>query len=369
MKENRFEYVPHSEKADQSGLLRKKEGKIERKNPLSAYIGSEHLNIIREQEREGRLPAALFTDIDNTFYRKDRNWSSKVLFRDLRQENYPVVAVTGNSFSEIEKRMQSGELPYFPIIAGAVGTEIHVLHEKDGKKMYKKDEAYEQVLLAKGYNRLELAKTGQRMIEDLGGKNPEHRPPHLEWGLVFQKPDKEREFMERKVNAETPFKLSFHAFAASGASLEALKNEVSKRFPGQCVVLCEEVNYNSQMQEDDINKKYNIDILPTTKAGVIDYIGNTTGVAFKVVAGDSGNDAEMLMGSNGDVSIIVGGATAELLGVVDKNIFGNKINKDIKKIRDSTGKEKLYYREIGTGRGPESISKVFKMLNAIQKIL
>lgn len=332
MKENRVEYAPHSEKVDQPDTLRKMEGKIERKNPLSAYIGSEPLHMIIEQEKGGRRPAALFTDIDNTFDRKDRKRASQVLFRDLRQENYPVVAVTGNDFSGVEKRILSGELPCFSIIAGAVGTEIYVLHDENGNKYYKKDEAYEQMLLEKGFNRLELAKTGQRMIEDLGGKNPKYRPLHnLEWGLVFQEPDKEREFMKGKVNAETPFKLSFHAFADSEASLEALKKEVSKHFPGQCVVVCEEINYNSQMQKGNMNKKYCIDILPTTKAGAIEYIADKTGVASKIIAGDSGNDIEMLTGK-GDVSITVGGSKPELSRVIDRDIFYSEINKD-KKIR------------------------------------
>lgn len=367
MKETRFEYSSHiSEKVDQAGLPRKPEGKIERKNPLSAYIDSECLQMIKEQEREERPPAALFTDIDDTFVRKDRADASRKLFEDLQKENYPVIAVTGNSFSGVEKRIQSGELPYFPIIAGAVGTEIHVRHEKDGNKLYKKDEAYEQMLLEKGYNRLELAKKGQQMIKDLGGKNAKYKEPHPEWRLVFQEPDKEQEFIEGKANTETLFKLSFHAFAASEESLEALKTEVSRRFPEQYVVLSEEINYNSQMQEGDTNKKYNIDILPTTKADVVEHIADKTGVTFRVVAGDSGNDLEMLMGSKGDVSIIVGGAKPDLLGFIDRYIdFGNEDRKIIYRVDKG---ETLCYREMGMGRGPESISKVFKILKDIQKI-
>lgn len=323
--------------------------------------------MLENQEKEGRVSATLFTDIDNTFFRKDRAEASKKMFKDLRQDNYPTVAVTGNSFSVVEKRIQSGELPYFPVIVGAVGTEIYVLHEKEGKKVYEKDEVYEQLLLEKGYNRLELAKTGEQMITDLGGKNPEYKEPHSEWKIDFQQPEEEQKYKEGKADPETPFKLSFYAFASSPASLEALNTEVSKRFPQKDVVMCEEIGYNSQMHAGDTDKKYCIDILPTTKAGVINYIADKTGVGFKIAAGDSGNDLEMLTGSNADVSISVGGAKPEVMEYMDHNILDNEINKDIKEIRNSDGKKKIYYREIGTGRAAESIAKVFKNVKIMQK--
>ncbi len=368
MNENNAELTLPSEKTIKSVQLPETPKKAEQKNPLSAYIGSEYLSMLENQEKEGRISAALFTDIDNTFFRKDRATSSKKLFTDLHQENYPVIAVTGNNHSTVEKRIQSGELPYFPIIAGAVGTEIYVLHEENGKKVYKKDEAYEELLRTKGYNRPELAKTGQQLIADLGGKNPEYKESHPEWRIDFQHPEDEQKYKEGKAVPETPFTMSFYAFAASDESVKTLRTEVSKRFSQERVVMCEEIGYNSQMQAGDTNKKYCIDILPTTKAGVIDYIADKTGVGFKVVAGDSGNDLEMLMESNTGVSVSVGGAKPEVLKVVDQNILNNEINKDIKEIRDNNGNiQKIYYREIGTGRGPESIAKIFKDVKIMQK--
>ncbi len=103
------------------------------------------------------------------------------------------------------------------------------------------------------------------------------------------------------------------------------------------------------------------------QSGVV-YIAEKTGVGFKVVAGDSSNDLEMLMGSKGDVSIIVGGSRPEILKVVDQNILNNEINKDVKVIKDSDGNiKKIYYREIGSRRGPDSISKIFKDVKIMQK--
>ncbi len=270
MSENNAELTTPSEKTIKTVQLQKTEGKAERKNPLSAYIGSEYLSMLEKQEKEGRVPAALFTDIDETFHRKNGDWQSKKLFKDLQQENYPVVAVTGNGLSAIEKRIQSGELPYFPVIAGALGTEIYVLHEENGNKVYKKDEAYEELLRAKDYNRPELAIKAQQMVEDLGGKNPQYPEPHPEWQLKFKEPEKEKAYREGTGDAQK-FRINFHAFAATDASLEALRNEVSKRFPKQNIVISEEVDYNNQMQAGDANKKYAMDILPTTKAGAVDY--------------------------------------------------------------------------------------------------
>lgn len=344
------------------------ESRIENKDSLSVYIDSEFTKMLNEQRNEKSLTAALFTDIDNTFYRADRDWPSKVLYRDLTKENYPMAAVTGNSFSGIEKRIRSGELPYFPIIAGAVGTEIYVLHEENGEKTYRKDEEYEKFLHETGYDRVKLAKKAWQMIEDMGEKDQKHKGSYAEWKLGFQEPNKEKEIMEGKKEAETPFKLSLFAFASSNESLESLRSEISKRFPEQRVIICEEINYNSKMLEGDTNKKYNIDILPITKGEAVDYIANKTDVDIKVVAGDSGNDAEMILNTKEGVSIIVGGAKPDLVDTVDRNILKNEINKDIEEIRDNDGKiKKIYYREIGTGRGPESILKVFKMLKNIQK--
>lgn len=326
MNECGFGYIPEiKEKDKRMDFFKEDEGKEEKETETaSVYSDSEILHMIEEQKKVGRIPAALFTDIDNTFYRKDRDWSSKVLFRDLQQEKYPIIAVTGNGFSGIEKRIQSGELPYFSIIAGAVGTEIYVLHEENGKKVYKKDEAYEELLLAKDFNRLELAKKSQHIIENLKGENLEYKGAHPEWQLDFQRPEEEKECIEKNIEGGEQFKLSFYAFASSGESLETLKDEILKRFTEQRAVFCEEINYNSKMQEEDINKKYCIDILPTTKADVIEYIADKTGIAFKVIAGDSGNDTGMIMNSKENVSIVVGGAKPELLDVIDQEILNNR---------------------------------------------
>lgn len=366
MNENNVEFT---QKTENSLIhpIKETEGKAERKNPLDAYIGSEYLSMIRKQEKEGRPPAALFTDIDRTFYLDKRAEASKKLFKDLQQDSYPIVAVTGNSFSAIEKRIQSNELPYFPVIIGAVGTEIYVLHEENENKIYKKDEAYEKFLYTKDYNRPELAKKSQQTIDDLGGKNPQYQESRPEWKLQFQEPEKEQSYIEGKEDNVQPFKISFNAFTTNEASLEALKTQLQIRFRGTNVVICEDTNYNDQLHEDDTNKKYNIDILPITKGGAVDYIAEKTGVKFEVRAGDSGNDLEMLTDGKADVSVSVGGSRHELKNIVHKNIFGGEINKDFKKIIDANGKEKLHYLEIGTSRGPESIAKIFKDVKIMQE--
>jgi len=333
----------------------------ETKTVKNVYLNSEFSSMLQSQERDGKVPAALFTDIDNSFFRQDRKEASKQLFDGLQQEGYPVVAVTGRSLDQVERRIQLGDFPQFTIIAAAVGTEIYVLHDKDGQKVYEKDEAYEQLLTEKGFNRSELAKAGQKMVEDL-------RRGKTEWQFDFQNPAEELAYREGGLTAETPFKISFYAFADSETSLTALKAEVAKRFPGQQVVVCEEIRYNDGMQVGDTNKKYCIDILPTTKAGAVDYISEATGVAMKVIAGDSGNDTEMLTGT-GDVSIVVGGARPELMAVVDDTVSETEDGRHFQRVTDAEGKlTKLYYRELGTGLGPESITRAIKHLKIAQKL-
>lgn len=352
MGENNIEYV------SQKQFYEMKEESEKEKQ--SVYVNSDCLKMIREQEKNKRHTVALFADIDNTLKRKkgDRDRASEVLFRDLQRENYPIIAVTGNHFSVIEKRIQSRELPYYQIIAGAVGTEIFVLCEENEKKLYKKDREWEEILRAKGYDRLELAKKAEEMIEDLKEKNPE-------WQLNFQWPKKEKECIKENSLGDSPYKLSFHAFASSEASLEALKTEVLGYFLGQRAIFCEEIDYNGTMKEGDNNKKYNIDVLPATKADAVDYIVDKIGVDFKVVAGDSGNDIEMILrGGEKGIGVVVGGSKPELSDIMNKEIFNNKINKEIQITKDG----KKYYHEISGGLGPESISRVFKMLEKIQKI-
>lgn len=354
---------------DQIRALAETSGRPERENLPETYRGSEYISMLDAQEAGGRASAALFTDIDNTFFRSDRAEASRQLYEGLHEESYPVVAVTGNGIEDVIQRIEAGELPYFPIIAAAVGTEIYVLHEEDGKKVYKKDERYEQILLEKGFDRPKLATTGQQMVEDVKGQNAQYQgETHPEWKLDFQHPIEERAYREGNPPAETPFKMSFHAFASSETSLVALRAEMAKRFPGQQIVISEEINYNSKMQPNDTNKKYNIDILPITKAGAVNYISDTTGVAIKVVAGDSGNDSEMLTGT-GDVSIIVGGAKPELTTAVDEVVSETEENRHFQRVRDEEGNlAKLYYREKGEGLGPESIARAIRFLKLAQRL-
>lgn len=225
------------------------------------------------------------------------------------------------------------------------------------------------MLLERGYDRTTLATIGQQMVEDVNGKNPDYEgEQHPEWQLDFQHPLEEQAFREGKAPAETPFKMSFYAFANSEDSLAALRAEMASRFPGQEVVISEEINYNSKMQPGDTNKRYCIDILPITKAGAVDYISSTTGVAMRVVAGDSGNDSEALIGT-GDVAIIVGGAKPELVAAIDDVVSETEENRHFQRVRDEEGNlTKLYYRERGEGLGPESIARAIRFLKLAQRL-
>lgn len=286
------------------------------------------------------------------------------MVKKAKELGIPIVAVTGNSFEldgvtpGVLKRIESGELPYFEAIAGAVGTELYVLHvDANGVKTYKKDEDFEKEMLSKGFDRVVLNKSANEMVDSF-------KTSHQDWTLVFQKPEVEEAYLRGEKVDVQPFKISFHAFASSKEEFKSMQDEVSSRFPNQKVVVCEEINYNDAHPNEE-RKKYCIDILPVTKADVIDYIGKIANVDISMVAGDSGNDKVMLTGA-GDISISVGGSKLELKQAIQEATQEASGRASFRKVvRD--GKTKYYYSEKGERLGPESMLYATEVLLRAQR--
>jgi len=320
-----------------------------------AFIGSEFQKMKDHQKEAGKQFSVLFTDIDNTFYRSNRSDASQKIADGAYEAGYPIVAVTGNDYGVVIKRIESGELPYFQVIAGSVGTEMWVLHEdSDGTKSYIKDEEFATQLHGSGYERKPLSSLGKKMVEDLSLEMPDLK-------IDFQNPDLEQQFLDGELVQVQPFKMSFYFYADNPFQINAIYTQVQNRFPRQKGVICEEIGYNSQLPQGDNKKKYCLDILPVTKADVVKHIIEVGGVEFAVVAGDSGNDTEMLTGS-GDVSILVGGAKPEAKEAIDSLT-------DSQSGFSKVGDKKLYYKEKdNTNRlGPESIIKVVRTLQRLER--
>ena len=318
--------------------------------------------MIQQQEQRGEKPGALFTDIDNTFYRQERDFASRQLFAAAMKNSYPVVAITGNEFTEIKRRIESGELPRFQVVAGAVGTEIWVLREERGNPEYVKDEFFHDCLVDTGYDRKVIVRKSRQAIQEVGKQYPES-------SFNFQIPEKQHELEASPDPHYQPFKVSFHFFADKD-SLGKITEDIAGRFPDQTVIVCEEIGYNKNLAPEAKKRKYCLDILPATKADTVDYIARVAGIKRGIVAGDSGNDSEMLLRSEILNGVLVGGYKPEAGRDVDASIENKKQGeRSFQRIKVSEDKDRLIYIEQKPERlAAESILRATKILQRAEVI-
>lgn len=324
------------------------------RNPL--YASSEFARMQELQGKNRGFSAAIFTDIDNTFYREDRKDASMVLAQAAMRSDVPLVAVTGNDIATVQQRIASGQLPQFQIIIGAVGTEIAVLTKNpDGTVFYGKDTLYEDAFQANFPRRTIVEQT-----EDIIKKAQESMPGRQ---IAFQHANLEEKFLQGE-NPHQPYKVSCNFFADSEEKIDFVRKSFQANFPNQKIIISEEIGHNGQMKPEDTNKKYNIDVVPATKADAIRYVQSQEAVDFAIVAGDSGNDADMLT-NVGNVAILVGGAKQEakdaIVAALGVSMRGG--SRSFTRVSD-TDKTKFYYQErnVADRLGPQSILHALRIL-------
>jgi hydroxymethylpyrimidine pyrophosphatase-like HAD family hydrolase len=332
---------------------------------FEAYTGSELITMLDTQADSGEPETALCADIDNTFHKKGYEEAMRELTRNANERNIPIIAVTGNGFEGVLERINSGELPHFTGIAGAVGTELWILHrnEATGRVTYKKDTFFENTLREAVYDRLDIVKKSERMISELSLSQPN-------WQLNFQQPEREEAFLKDQATEHQPFKTSFHFFSAP-TELDAVGKEMHARFPGNYVVICEEINHNRTLAESAPIRKYCVDILPIGKSGVITYLSKLVGIKQGIVAGDSGNDIEMLTRGHGLDPVLVGGHTPEAAAGIKKFMQGRKQGQQsFQRIVGPDGVERAIYVEPeGSKRqAAESILRAVTILRRARNI-
>jgi hydroxymethylpyrimidine pyrophosphatase-like HAD family hydrolase len=340
------------------------------KDKENYFVGSEFMRMKKEQEAVGMPFTIIHTDIDNTFFRGDRSDNSTLLACVAYESHVPIHAVTGNSVDVVIERITKGELPYFPVISGKVGTERYILHiDSEGKKNYVRDEYYDQRMKETGYDRYAIAMQTQDIITTLN--NSQNKDSHVDWQLQFQQPENERLFLQRSKDSEQPYKVSCCFFAQSLEEMLKLRESIQLQFSNQKVVICEEINYNSNLSPGDTRKKYCLDILPITKADAVNQLVEQIGSDINIVAGDSGNDIDMLTGS-GDVSVSVGGSKPELIQVIEEATYDQESNK-IRQFPGSfnrvnnQGKQKLYYREINEHPFTQDDTRLNKLMQRLSE--
>lgn len=331
----------------------------------SVYLNSDWMKLKRSQVVSGQPFAILATDIDHTFHRSDRIEKMNTLFDESNLRDVPIMAVTGNWFPGVMRRIESGELPYFQVIASSVGTEIWVLQtDSDGDKRYLRDETFRKKLLESGFDRFELARKARDMAETIQAKSPE-------WRLEFQKEVDEANYLNGgKLPEGQEFKISFHFFVKTSDLTEVVES-VSAFFPDQEIIACGEIGYNSKLSENEAVHKFCLDIVPVTKAGAVNYISKVTGVERGIVAGDSGNDIDMLINSEKMTAVLVGGAKSEAVAGIDKaTVVGSKKGTRFRRVLDDNGQIKACYVEKDDNAllGPESIIKAVEILNRAANI-
>lgn len=252
--------------------------------------------LLQQRTAAGKLPVAVFTDIDNTFFRPDRASASRRLGELLASECIPLVAVTGAAFDAVNRRIAAGELPHFAAVASAVGTEIHHLVKKGdgGELVYQADEAWRAGLLARGFERGLVVQTAEAQLARVNRD-------HSSWSVAFQGGNPE------------DFKVSFHYLASSSAEASAIATVLSGDYPDFCTLWCEDINWTPRGNL----RRYCFDILPVTKVHPVNHLFAEMGLVGGLVAGDSGNDAAMILDSCVQLTgVVVGGAREELLTAV-----------------------------------------------------
>lgn len=275
--------------------------------------------LLEQRTAAGKVPVAVFTDIDNTFYRPDRASDSRRLTELLASECIPLVAVTGPAFNAVYQRIVSGELPHFAAIASAVGTEIHHLWDDGGQLFYQADQAWREGLLARGFKRDLVVQAAEGLLTRVNRDHPE-------WNVTFQGGDPE------------DFKVSFHYHARSSGEASLIAAVLSGEFPNFCTLWCEDINWTPRGNL----RRYCFDVLPVTKVHPVNHLFSEMGLKGGLVAGDSGNDATMILDSCSQLTgVVVGGAREELLTAVAA-ASGRKTGKSVITFNDGTlGPESL----------------------------
>ncbi len=242
---------------------------------------------IKRREGAGLSPVALFTDIDNTFYRKGQVEATHKLECVLLDNDWGLTYVTGRDFQMVDEQT---DLPKADVVVGAVGTEIYV-RSKDGK--YAMDEEYRKLLLGT-WDRGEVYKISQEIV----AFNP---------SIVFQ----ERDVPEANESGKTnhppqEFKISFNVFGDNKAA-QSMVDIMNNKIRGARVILSQDIHDP---------QRWNIDLLPVHagKELAVRYLSEKLGVRG-VVSGDSGNDLTMLTDSRYP-AILVGGSHEHVKGEI-----------------------------------------------------
>ena len=331
------------------------------------YAGSQLQQMYLNQRSRGESFTALLTDLDDSLHRPDRQTATDALAQAAADRDYPIIGVTSGWIDYVQRRISNHEFPQLPIVATAGGTELWVLQTTHtGEPSYVKDIRYEQHLVEQGYDRKQLVQQLDEMIKEFAVTQPE-------LGMCFAQPGLERAFLSNQPT-EPPlpqFSITLHFFADSSEIFETTTRFLQTLFPSQSIVTCEDVDASRELPPDEPRRKYAAFLLPTTKAGAVRYLKSELGIARGLIAGDSGNDIDMLLHDTDFQAVLVGGAKREAVSAIDtlERLDAKGSTAAFRTVKNAEGRLIRIYVEPTKDRlGPESIARAAMILERAMNI-
>jgi hypothetical protein len=268
----------------------------------------------------------------------------------------------------ISERIESHELPYFPVVAADMGTRRYILFNTNVelKNRYKEDITYRELMLDKGFERRSVVEKLQKFFLHHNAVQPKCQ-------INFEEPVLEKLFLQTD-ETEQPFRVGSHFFAETETEAVLLEESISQMFSSYEVVVRED-SKNQDLISQSRNKpasysrKYYLDVLPVTKYYAVKKLSESWTPKMLVVVGGSAVDSEMLFPENDDRISRLGGAAEVFFSVVvggAAEILKSKFS-EIAKLPNSiqltpnlilTIQESIlhfYYCESGPRLGPASI--------------
>jgi HAD superfamily hydrolase (TIGR01484 family) len=275
-----------------------------------------------------RKPICLFCDLDDTYIMKywpseqlleqyPQKYTDTILSPDLRvydetiqlksyldQNSIPLLLVSGRDLHQM-KELEKSFLQHMPDhpeimeydgLIGGVGTELFL--KKDSGRL-ENDKSYMRVLAQTGYDRSSLYKLIQKHIPIVISR-------FAPVAFNFSKRDQEQSEDELPIQQ---FKVSVE-FKSDDKTAKNIYDYIRSLLDNSGMRSVRTL-LSCPYHIDTKISKYNFDIVPFSKEKPIQYLKSIFDM-HAVVAGDSGNDFEMLVYA-ADTGIIVGNAKKELL--------------------------------------------------------
>ncbi len=310
----------------------------------SAFAGTSFLAKLDARLARGGTGIVVASDIDHTFWLKGYEQTAQALQRELEKQSIPLAYVSGRGFSAVRGLQREDGLPAADVIASSVGTQRYL--QRAGAMQL--DRGFDQQIAARGFQKDPVRKL-------------------LAESRALERPGLRVELQPGNLGPEETNKLSYYvtaprawASAHLGSYQRALQERVGTRAK---VVVAEDIHFQAPDQQ-----RFCVDFLPVTKeTSLVDLAGARPGTQV-LTAGDSGNDAGLLLDVPAPgISVVVGGAKQELVREVLSRTEATAV-KHLRKVRVPTPNgpiERLVYlgtHAPGDERGPESIARALELL-------